>query len=71
MSFMAEFSLRFCCFVFDVNQLKVKLAAHYAIIKKRTTNNFIAYQLVKTTHYFSKAIIMCTFYVIISDFERH
>ena len=40
-SFIGEFSLRFCCFVFDLNQLKVKFAFHYAITKT-TTNNSIA-----------------------------
>ena len=32
-SFVASFSFRFRCFVFDVNQLKVKFAYHYAITK--------------------------------------
>ena len=30
-SFIAEFSFPLCCFVFDINRLKVKFAHHYAI----------------------------------------
>ena len=33
LSFIAEISFRFCCFVFDVNLLKVKFANYYAIKK--------------------------------------
>ena len=32
-SSIATFSFRFCCFVFDVNQLKDKFADNYAITK--------------------------------------
>ena len=32
-SFIAEFSFPFCCFVFYINEMKVKFADHYAITK--------------------------------------
>ena len=32
-SFITKFSFLFCCLVFDINQLKVKFADHYAITK--------------------------------------
>ena len=39
-SFIAEFSYPFCCFVFDINQFKFE--GHYAKERKRTPNKCIA-----------------------------
>ena len=39
-SFIAKFSFPFGCFVFDIKQLKLKFAYHYAI-RKRNPNKFI------------------------------
>ena len=57
--FIAEFSFRFCCFVFDINQLKVKFADYYAITKKGLRINSLI--TVNAAHYFSNTIIMCIF----------
>ena len=67
-TFIAEFSFRFCWFVFDVNQLKVKFADYYVISK--TDFEYINC-IINSEDYFSKSIIMCIFLCNVFGFERH